>query len=139
MANSPAEDIRSLLDSEGVDDGGTWHLATGLMPESPAKAVATYDTGGPDPNSKWGFDRSEIQVRVRGDRQEYSTTYQKALAIKNLLLGRDNTTIGSTEYFLFIQVGDIIFLGYDDNYRPSFSLNWRIHRTPDEIGNRSQF
>lgn len=128
--NPPSEDIKDIL-------AGTSSLAltfgTDLfvseMPAEPNECVCLYDTGGEDPDPEYDYERPTVQVRVRGARGEYKAAHELAQAIRNILNGEHNYTINGARYIGIWGVGDILFVGYDDNHRPLVTVNFRIHRT----------
>lgn len=133
---SPAEDIASILEIDALGIRGT-DIFIGLEPEDAGTLTITiYDTGGFPPNPKWLRDEPTVQCRVRGTAGDYTSAWAKAQAIKDALLGRAPTTVGTTDYVFFIQLGDIISLGHDDNNRPMIVSNWHLAREMPSGGNR---
>jgi hypothetical protein len=59
----------------------------------------------------------------------YATAYSTMNTIKGVLHKFNNQTINSTLYQGIWASSDIISLGYDENDRPTLTLNFRIHRT----------
>jgi hypothetical protein len=128
--NPPSEDISTMLD--GVSalalDLGT-NLFISEMPPTPDLCVGIYDTGGDEAELNYVYERPSVQVRVRGDKGAYREGHELAQSIKNELHGTANSTIGTSRYVLIVGQGDILFVGYDDNHRPEFTVNFSIHRT----------
>lgn len=132
MADSPASVISGILRVAGVSN-----VETGRINESPNAVVGVYDQGGVSPNPVWLRDEPTFSILVRGDIFDYTGAYNKALDIKNILLGLPNQVIGDSIYTLFYMRSDITFLNYDTKDRPQFTMNWRMvvdHNTP--VGNR---
>lgn len=131
MANSPAEDLKDLLVTAGIGTfagTSTWGIYVSKEPDEPHGVVTLYDKGGVSSNPKWILDEPTVRVRIRGDIMKYRTTWTKAEAVKNALLGITPQTVNGTKYIGIVQLGDIIFLGYDDNNRPVFTTTWRVIR-----------
>jgi len=128
--NPPSEDIKDILE-------GTSALAltfkTDLfiseMPTSPDDCVCIYDTGGDPPEADYTYERPTIQVRIRGARGRYRDAHNFAQAIRDTLNGEHNYMINQTRYLAIWTVGDVLFVGYDDNHRPLLTINFRLHRT----------
>lgn len=128
--NSVAEDIGGLLQSEsvlGLVIGTNLHVSD--MPASPDECVAIYDTGGGDPEADYSYDRPTFQIEVRGSKRDYRGAYDLARSIRDYLAPLANVTVGSTRYVGVWAMGDVFFLGYDENARPMLTLNFRAHRT----------
>jgi hypothetical protein len=128
--NAPSIDLKDLLDGESslglmfaID------LFVSEMPVEPDFCVALYDTGGADPEAAYAYARPTVQVRVRGNRRNYTGAYDSLKAIVDFLHGTYNETVNSTRYVSIWLVGDILALGYDDNSRPLLTANFRMHRT----------
>ena len=136
--SSPAEDIAEILETDALGTRGT-DLFAGQEPERSFLTITVLDTGGFPPNPAWLRDEPTVQCRIRGVAGDYTVAWEKAQAIKDALLGRAPTVVGTTDYVFFIQMGDIIFLGYDDNNRPMIVSNWHLARElPSGVaGNRS--
>ena len=128
--NAPSEDVKDLLEATSAL-GLTFadNLFVSEMPSTPDECVAVYDTGGEDPESRYTYERPTVQVRVRGDKGAYRSTYDLAQQIRDALHGLTNEETGGARYVGIWSVGDIMALGYDDNRRMVFSVNFRTHRT----------
>lgn len=129
--NAPSKDIAGILaaTSSVALTAGT-DLFTNIMPETPDACVSVYDSGGDPPEPSFTYKYPTVQVRIRGDKGDQSPAYAQAEACQDALNGTENYTINSTRYIGIWGVGDIMFIGYDDNNRPIFTVNFRIHRTP---------
>lgn len=135
---SPAKDIAKLLEDGKVGRLGR-KIFYGQMPEDKEPAVAVLDTGGVFANPLWKRDEFTIQVLVRGKPQDYEAGYKLAKDVKDVLLGCKPVTIDSIDYILFVMIGDITSLGYDEQKRPRFSLNFRIVKENEPGGTRLDF
>ena len=128
----PCEDIRDILLAEGVISAGQAHLTR--MPENPDACVAILDQAGSPPDHIGGdYYRPMVQIFVRGARNAYPTTRQTAEAIHNFLHGYGPALVNDTHYVGIWASSDIIPLGFDSSDRPSFSLNFAVHRTERRI------
>lgn len=131
--NSPAEDISTILvlssSVTGLTEGTDLFISR--EPSKPDVVVSIFDTGGGEPQSTAErYEFPTVQVRSRGTAiTGYADAYAKLELIKLALHKFANQTIGGTKYIGIWASSDIIPLGYDDNNRPMFSLNFRIHRT----------
>lgn len=133
--NSPATDISSFLQAQGVGTEGT-NLFIGREPADPDFVVSIYDTGGFLPNPKYLRDEPTIQVRVRGNKNDYNNAWIKMQEIKDVMLGAQLQVLNGTDYVLFVLATDPISLGYDESNRPLIVSNWNLVREMQSGGNR---
>lgn len=127
----PSTDIAEYLESLsspalvfGTD------LFTTREPESPNQVVTIYDTPGEDPQAGFRYDKPNIQIRIRSDREDSQGAYAIAEQIKLALHGIGNLVIDVTRYVGIWAMGDIQSLGYDNSgNRIVYTINFRIHRT----------
>lgn len=139
MAQNPASfDIATFLAAQSVGTVGT-DIFIGREPSKPAAVVTVYDVGGIAPNPKFLRDEPQVQCRVRGEVNDYQNAWAKAQEIKDVLLGAQPQTLNGTDYVLFVQIGEIISLGYDDNNRVMIVSNWQLVRELASGGNREAF
>lgn len=123
---SPAVYAGGLLGNAIVDGVTGWTLRYGKMVSTPNRVVVLTDSGGQSPNPRWKIDYPTFQARVRGGNGEYAEAYDKAKEVRNKLLGIDSQDLaGGDRLVSIICVGDIGFMGYDENDRPEFSVNFR--------------
>jgi hypothetical protein len=132
--NSPAHDLKDLLEASSAGTGLTFgtDLFVGHEPDGADvadKVVTLYDSSGGQPDTKRTLTNPTVQVRVRGDVFGYQAGYTLAETVFNTLHAVVDTTVNSTRYIQIIALGDIFFLGFDDNKRPMWSFNFSILRT----------
>lgn len=133
---SPAEVAGAQLPNTIVGGSTGWLLKVGKTVAEPNKVVVMYDSGGQEPNPRWAVDKPTIQAVIRGDVNDYGSTWLKARQVRDALLGLDSQTIGTDRWVSVTCMGDVGFIGYDDKDRPSFSVNFRLIIEPSETGNR---
>lgn len=139
MPSPTAVDIKDILVTAGVAVFASptgWALAVSREPTTPNQVITVYDSGGTDPNPKFLLDHPAVQVRIRGNVNDYLGTYSKAQQVKDTLLGLQRQTVNTTVYVGIWQIGDIQNLGFDDSNRPILVTNWRIAREPVAGDNR---
>ena len=128
--NAPSEDIKDIL--EGMS-ALALIFATDLfiseMPDEPDQCVCIYDTGGEPAEVNYIYEKPTIQIRVRGAKGAYLATHELAQSIRDTLNGLNNETWNGARYVGIWAMGDVLFINYDDNHRPIFTINFRIHRT----------
>lgn len=128
MANSPANDIATMLANDGIATIGT-DLFVGREPDKTGQTITVFDTGADQPaEPKWGRDYFTVQVRVRGTPRDYDATWTKADTVKNRLHSRPAETIDGIVYAGVWALGDLIFLTYDESERPIVVGNYRTIR-----------
>ena len=125
--NAPSQDIKDILVADGIGTFGT-DLFVSKQPSTPDAVVTVYDTGGFAPEGTTSDHYPTVQVLIRGDQNSYRTTYTKAENVRDSLHRLHDETWNSTKYIAIWAMSDIIFVGYDENERPEFSINFRMHR-----------
>jgi len=130
--NSVAVDIADILvlSSSGLSLTLATDLFIGQEPKTPNECVTIYDRPGfaPTPVAET-YDQPGFMIRVRGNRNDYAGAYEIAQDIKAYLHKMASQSVGSTRYVQILAEGDSNFIGYDDNQRPVFTLNFLCHRT----------
>ncbi len=131
--NSPSQDIKDLLENSATGLVFGTDLFVSQMPDDTnvhdKQIVTIYDTGGTDPDTYHTLERPTVQILVRGRAEKFQTGYTLAETVYNQLHAIKNQTVNSTRYILIFATSAILFLGYDDNNRPEWSINFRIERT----------
>lgn len=128
--NPPSEDIKDIFEAtSALALTFRTDLFISEMPISPDDCVCIYDTGGDPPKTDYTYEKPTIQVRIRGARGSYRDAHNLAQSIRDTLNGEHNYTINETRYLAIWAIGDILFVGYDDNHRPLLTINFRLHRT----------
>jgi len=125
--NAPSQDIKDILVADGIGTFGT-DLFVSKQPSTPDAVVTVYDTGGFAPEGMTADHYPTVQMLIRGDQNSYRTTYTKAESVRDSLHRLHDETWNSTKYIAIWAMSDIIFVGYDENERPEFSINFRMHR-----------
>jgi hypothetical protein len=132
--NSPAKDIASILN--GVSSLALT-LSTDLfharMPEGATfqNVVGVFDNGGGGPllameRTYSDYYYPSVSVRVRNT--DYDTGYVQAFDIMNYLHGQSGIVESGTLYTLIRAENDPQLLGYDENDRPVFVINFEVQR-----------
>lgn len=111
----------------GPTPAGDWHVYIGKQPTAPDRCITIYDSGGKPNNPRWLLDFPSIQIRVRGGQNDYLLVSNKALEVRNRLLGREsyNDPGGSGDRIVAINaIGDLSFVGWEEGtVRPEFVIN----------------
>jgi hypothetical protein len=128
MITPPSKHIADIFIANGYPfDQSQWSVWIGKQPDKPDRCVTIYDTGGLDPNPKWALNYPSIQVRVRGDINDYLLVYTKAQQLRNLTVGKDSYTASNGDLICSITgIGDIMSMGRDENNRPEIVFNLRM-------------
>lgn len=103
---------------------GGYSLRVGKMTDAPDRQIVCYDTGGRAPNPGVLVDQPNVQVQVRGAKDEYINTYMKAKEVKDRLLGFPVTTVGDLMVGGIVMVSDVAYVHHDANDRPVFAINF---------------
>jgi len=135
----PAEGLKDLLVTAGI---GTFNATTGWSirvakeRNKPDTHITCYSSGGLAANPKWLLDFPSVMIRVRGAANGYQSARVKAQAVKDALLGITSQTLNGDKWVAINAIGDINNLGFDDNDRPIFSLNFTLIIEPVSGDNR---
>lgn len=135
----PAEGIKDLLVTAAV---GTFNATTGWSiriakeQDKPDTHITCYSSGGLASNPKWLLDFPSVQVRVRGAASGYVAARTKMQSVKDTLLGIASQTLNGDRWVAINSIGDINNLGFDDNNRPIFSINFALIIEPVSGDNR---
>lgn len=105
-----------------------WRLTYRGLPPSPNRAVAVQLTGGFAPEGKADIRRPTFQVLVRGSSADDATLEAKAESVVTALHRQSTAITGWTWVDLQLQ-GDVLFLGWDENQRPLYSVNFAATRS----------
>lgn len=131
--SSPSVGIKDILETAGVGDfgdntpdTGRWTSRIGRLTDTPNRQIAIYDTGGQEPNPKWLLNNPTAMVSVRGEPDEYAETWTKARDVFDALVGYESADLNGDRWVGIWAMGDINFLGYDEERRPEFTVNLRL-------------
>lgn len=126
---SVVSEIGSQLQSAGVGTVGT-NLFEGLLPESPAEAVAVLEHTGLTPirtSGRVAVERPSVEILVR--HTDYESGYTKAKAVRTALQNFTGTILG-VRYLEVTMAGSIYVLGTDELRRFLFALHFKIMKEP---------
>lgn len=138
----PSEGVKDILVAAGVGvfapaaggSAGEWVIVISRMKSGsgPDQQICVMDGVGETPEHALNVEYPGVQVLVRGAPDGYKAGWSKASAVKDALRGHPRVVMGVEEdVWAGIRMsGDIMFLGYDTNDRPMFSLNFvvTVHR-----------
>lgn len=122
----PAQCVKDLLHDNGMDSPGGWFLSVGALPVSPDTIILVNHTGGEPPFPSFLLNQPSVQVMVRGKKSGYREARTKIGDVVDVLLGMDPVTLQGDMYRSCVQIGDVSFIGQDDNTRDLFSANFRF-------------
>ena len=123
----PAQAIRDHLVSAGLGAFGVltgWSINIGRWPDAPDTAILVQTTGGRNPFPHLLYNEPTVQVLVRGTKSGYQAARTKAEAVQARLTGMSSVNLLGDIYRSSNQMGDIMYLGQDENTRPMFSMNF---------------
>lgn len=109
-----------------------WNISIGKLPSKPDTAVAVILGPGLEANPKYLLDYPSVQVLVRGDTNGYVAATEKIQKVKDVLLGLHSQDVNGDRWVQVNAIGDIIPLGYQDNDKPMFSMNFQFIIMPAE-------
>lgn len=117
-----------------------WSIAIGEPPAKPDTVMLVNRVGGKNPYPHLLLNEPSVQILVRGAKGGYVAASAKADAVVNALLGLSSYTdpTSGDVYRSCNQIGDVAYLGQDENTRPLFAVNLWFIVTPAAVagGNR---
>ena len=138
MSTPLLSSVSTILQAGATSIGSTaWPLDLGMMPDSTAvqdrAIVLLHEPGFPDAG-RVEIERPGLQILVRGDSiLSTSGAYQAAetvsWAAKNALHGYTGQSSSGAAWIVGIWAESAGHIGFDEERRPMFSLNFRIERS----------
>lgn len=118
------DDVEATLAAASLPPDG-WTLYKGILPPSPDRVVALFETGGYPPQTASDFPVVTFQVRVRGAAYGYAAARQ---VVEDVLAALHGAQPSGYVYVYAMQSAPAL-LGYDtqDN-RPELAINFRAMR-----------
>lgn len=134
----PAQCVKDMLVTATVGTFGAssgWSINIGRLPDNPDTVILVNQTGGQNPFPHLLYNEPSVQVFVRGAKNGYAAARTKINDCVKALLGIGTTVVQGDTYRSCNQIGDVAYLGQDDNTRPMFSANfWFIVEPAAEAG-----
>jgi hypothetical protein len=133
---APSIGIKDLLVSHNIgtfklnhntpNSSPGWGISISRQHDKLDTLITIYDTQGLAPEPHLDINRPGVQILVRGSQSGYMAAYQKCEEIRDVLLGLPSQTINGDIWASLTMTSDILWLGYDENERPQFSLNFLL-------------
>lgn len=125
--NPPSVDVRNYLIAQGLVEGVTGYPCfVAMLPDKPVACVVVTDTPGAEPEASFVYERPRVQVRVRGDMDDYIATHTKAYELFDAL----HAGTISSEYPVCLAAQSPTSSGYDPEEREViFFFTLQLHRT----------
>jgi hypothetical protein len=123
----PAVAIKDYLvaQSQGVfPPAAPWGIAIGSWPMQQDQIILVNHTGGRNPFPHLLYNEPSVQIAVRGAKSGYQAARTKIRQIVNVMLGFTSQTLQGDVYRSCNQIGDVAYLGEDDNTRPILVANF---------------
>lgn len=120
----------------GLAVAADYDIYAGPVPATSDALIGIMRNPGAAPNPRWLLDFPSVQVRVRGNKEDYAGVHTKAQAIKDALLGIDSVTVGGDRWVSVTMPADMVDLGRDSMERPEFALNFNLIIEPATGTNR---
>lgn len=135
------EEVARLLDQLGLGtyaEDGSGDICLVTLPDEPDEALAVARYAGGESDSKLGHDSVNIQVRVRGLRNDATAGEARAQAVYDALHGLSSRTLpGGTWCSLVVCTqGGPVYLSRDQNGRHEWAVNARFELTARQTANR---
>jgi hypothetical protein len=130
-----AKDIADYLAAQSVGTVGT-DIFYDQMTTDPVTVahITVIESGGLDPeiNADRKHFNPTIQIIVTGTQESNTDAKAKVAAVMDLLTNQLSLTVDDTTYHGSTQIGGNNFLGYDENNRPEWSLNFGLKRREEQ-------
>jgi hypothetical protein len=135
---SIVDDVLAYLASAEIVDGSSeWPSVRRNVHDGSDRLVIVTEDGGvpPETPSPTGigdsaFMEPAVQVRVRGEPWDSDSASAKAQDVFDALHGFMRGDLGSTYYIrVAAQTSSPVFIGFDTNGRPEFTISFRALRT----------
>jgi len=128
--NPATIDIKDLLEAES-DLGLMFqtNLFVNEMPDKPDACVCVYAGPGRPPEPQHDYKKPAVQVRIRGAKGDPDTAHRLGESILRSLHQTTNHSAGGARYLGIWARTDVNFVGFDDNHRPLFTVNFDTERT----------
>ncbi len=132
--NPPSVDIKDMLEAESsLGLVFLTNLFIGREPNKPNDCVTIFDTPGGLPmlalnKADSNYYYPSVQIRVRRAMNSYLDGWELVNVIKELLHGVGPEIWNGTTYTLIKCTGEPFLLGWDENQRPWFIVNFDIQR-----------
>lgn len=131
---TPSNILKTILQQAPSVVGATpiadWGINISKLPPTPIRSVAIFDTGGTNPNPALLLDFKTAQVQIRGNVNDNALVYAQAQAIKDRLLGAPSQDMPGAapqdRMVSLTMIGDITFVGRDENDYPIYTINFRL-------------
>jgi Bacteriophage minor capsid protein len=126
-----SEGIKDIFEAAAIGvfaaDTG-WAIRISKTKDKPDTMIAVYDAPGRAPEPGLDINMPSVQVVVRGVPNGYRDAFAKCVRIKDELLGMPSRVVGvSGDIWASVTMPqDILPLGYDENERPLFALNFDL-------------
>jgi hypothetical protein len=135
---TPAEGIEAILVDAGVGGDLPWIISVSRFRTDPDMQIAIMDLPGKQPEVLIAQSYPGVQVLIRGSKSAdgYTAAYAKSREAFNVLQAIPCPAAAYPELVSCIARHEPAPLGYDDQSRPLFSLNFDLIITPDELGHR---
>lgn len=121
----------------GLAVAAPFDIYAGPGPADQNAVIGIVRGPGTTPNPKWRLDFPGIQVRVRGEPEDYGLAHSKAQEVKDALLGLESQTLDGDIWVSVTMPQDIIDLGQDGKGRQEFALNFNLIIEPSSGTNRT--
>jgi len=132
VSNAVSYDIATHLAANAFGTVGTdlFGMAWGKGVDA---QTLVMDSAGFESDQKLEYEKPGFQILVRGERNESAkTVYDSARAIYIFLINvADLVTINAVDYLGFEPQSNIAPLGYDENERFIYSMNFYTYRNPE--------
>ncbi len=122
-------ELRAKLIAASLTTG--YDVLEGKMPHTPNKVIALTESGGTGPEKFLGggtVEQPAVQVRVRGEADDYAGPRLTIERIYQTLDGYGAFTVSGTRYLTLTPLQSPFLLRRDDNARCEFAVNFLVEK-----------
>jgi len=137
---SPEEGVTAILVAEGAGvaapSPGLWPIFEATFPDQTNQCILVKVTGGRQPEVRIAIDYPSMQILIRSMPQNYIVARAKAEEIWQILQAIPSEPPAYPELTSAVAVTQPIFVGYDEEDLPVWSVNFNLIISKPPEGHR---
>jgi hypothetical protein len=116
---------------QDTTESADWMIRVGYLQEAPDRSICIYFAGGAPPETAIPVGYPKVQVRVRGQANDFNAVQEKEAAIFAFLhAGNAQIQFGGDYVYCYAQQSAPMSLGQDENRRSNLARNYKLMRSP---------
>ena len=122
------ESVSTYLQSQSLGTEGT-SLFIGMMPDTAVLTTLLTENSGEiieTNQSGIALYQPQLQVRVRGVKEDFTTPHARILTVQDTLAGLGDSTLSGVRILSIRPTSTVLSLGQDTNLRWEFTANFEV-------------